>query len=81
MKKWILFILLVSIGVVSAKAITLAPEKSYEFNGKNITLLRQDDRNNNAVFCVNGIRQIIEEDKTKIINEVSIELKTIKKDK
>lgn len=80
MKAVLILLLLLSIGIVYAKDVNLGPGKSYEIDGKNITLIRHDSRNNNAIFCVNGIKHIIEEDKTRTINEVFIEVKRITKD-
>ena len=63
MRLSIILIFLLSISFVSAatEEITLLEDQSFEFNGKNITLMSIGE-DNKALFCVNGVKYVGEED-------------------
>ncbi|MCD4666568.1 hypothetical protein K8R47_02045 [archaeon] len=63
MRLSIILIFLLGISFVSAatQEITLFEDQSFEFRGKNITLMTIGE-DNKALFCVNGVRYVGEED-------------------
>jgi len=70
----IILILIIFSIFVSAKEATFTPKSSFVIDNKNITLIRFDTAYGNALFCVNGIKDIIKEDESKNINEVFIDI-------
>lgn len=74
------FLLFFSV-LVSADQFTFLAGKSYEIDGRNITLVKFDPSEDKALFCVNGKKWIIEEDDSKTLNDVFIDVFSIKSDR
>ena len=74
----IVFIFILFSSFVNAKEISFIPGRSYEIDGKNITLIKFDPEYANALFRVNQVIDIVKEDQPKTINEVFIEAFNIK---
>ena len=71
--KWLVIFLLVSALFVAAQEkVTFIPGKSYVIDDRNITLVRLNEKDETAVFCVNGIKGIVIEDEIKSVNDVYI---------
>lgn len=67
--------------LVHAADITFIAGKSYTIDDKNITLVRFDRSIDKALFCVNGVKSIIDEDKTREVNGIFIRVKDVKLDR
>ncbi len=81
MKKWILLLfLLILIGFVSADTakVTLELGQSYEFAGKNVTVLRFSDTEGKAILCINNYRYIFGEHNPDIIDNLRVEITRIR---
>lgn len=81
MKKEIILVLLLFSSLVSADQYTFLDGMSHEIDGKNITLIKFDPLEDKSLFCVNGKRWIIEEDDSKTLNDVYIDVLRIKSDR
>ncbi len=72
MKNLILILLVLSIlFVIAEEKVVFIESKSFLIDGKNITLVKANK--DGAVFCVNGVKGIVSEGKSNIINGVWIE--------
>ena len=79
MKNTLFLVFLLGLLLVSAAdRITLFPGKSFLIDNKNITLVQIDDKNDVAIFCVNGVKDIIKDDDEGYVNDVFIEVIDIK---
>jgi hypothetical protein len=67
--------------IVSATRVDLFVGESYFDDARNITLSAIDSKGNKAIFCVNNQKAIILEDEQKTVNEVSLDVKSISRDK
>ena len=79
--KWIiLLIMLFQILIVSAatEKVTFTSLSSYTIDDKNVTLIKINDKNDVALFCVNGVKNIVAEDEYRTINQVFIEVTSLK---
>ncbi len=75
MKKHIFaFLLISSFLVYAAERVELGNGESYLIEDKNVTLVKSDSKNDAAIFCVNGKKGLVGEDKSKNVNGVYIEL-------
>ena len=73
--KWIVvFLLMIVVFVVAQEQVTFVPGKSYVIDDRNITLVKSNDKEETAVFCVNGFKGIALEDKIQSVNDVYITL-------
>jgi len=80
MKRVSFFVFFLSLLLVSAvEEVSFVPGKSFQVYDKNITLIKIDDKYRVAVFCVNGVKGIVEEDVVKVINDVKIDVIDIEK--
>ena len=80
MKKYILLaLLLVLLPLASAKTstITLQKEGSFVIDNFNFTLIDLNQKNNNAIICVNNQRFIVNEDDEKRVNGMLVTARTI----
>ena len=80
MKIWlILVILLVIPGVLAdSKSVSLFQDESYFLDNHNLTVLGFDtEKDDKVLLCVDGQRTIISQDKTKIVNGLSVEVRSI----
>ena len=77
MGKWILTFILLNIFLVGADQSIFAPGKGILIDDKNITLIKIDERTEKVLFCVNGIHGIIEEERSRTINGVSIDVERV----
>ena len=81
MRKTILLLILLNVCLVLAgDKTTIHLGESYLLENKNITFVRTDSRYDQAIFCVNGIKDIITEDDARFINGVYIELIRLRSD-
>jgi len=83
MKIAIIFLMMIGLLVVvgaSSERAELAPGESFTIANKNVTLITVDDTHDNTIFCVNGVKGIVSEDDSNIINEVTIEVLRIRRD-
>lgn len=70
-----LIILIIMLGVEgSPKKFDLGPGQDLLIEDRNITLLAINDNEKSAIFCVNGVKNIVDEDDFNIINDVWIEI-------
>ncbi len=79
--KWIiLLIILFQILLVSASTekVTFTSLSSFIIDDKNVTLIKINDKNDVALFCVNGVKNIVAEDEYRTINQVYIEVTSLK---
>ena len=72
-------ILLISLIIVlsiegASKKFDLGPGQDFLIEDRNITLLAINDNEKSAIFCVNGVKNIVDEDDFNIINDVWIEI-------
>ena len=58
----------------ASKKFDLRPGQDFLIEDKNITLIAINDNEKGAIFCVNGIKNIVDEDDFNIINDVRIEI-------
>jgi len=79
MKKGIvLFLLMISFVFALTTDIELRKFESYEFKGKNITLLNLNADDDKVIVCVNNFKTIVSDRKT--VNGLVVDLKNIKDD-
>ncbi len=79
MKWWILVFILVIVSISEAVMdVELSRGESYEFQGKNITILNLNEKDDKAIICVNNVKTIISDNKEKTINPIVIDLKYVK---
>lgn len=78
--RWGVFVFLVLFAsFVSAEIIDvdLSRWESFEFQGKNITILNLNEDDDKAIICVNNVKTIVSDEKEKNIEHVSIDLRHV----
>ncbi|MAF50610.1 MAG: hypothetical protein CMH64_00815 [Nanoarchaeota archaeon] len=75
-----LFIVLLLATTIDAKSITedLSPGESVILKNQNISLLKLDKKEDKVIMCINGQKTIVTEDKIKTVNNVIINVKSVK---
>jgi len=81
-KLWLLILILFGVLLVNAaEKVNLLTGSSYLIDNKNVSLIIVDVEDEVAVFCVNGVKSIVGEDRYKLVNGVGIDLVSVKKNK
>ena len=82
MKKYVVFIVLLTVFLVLAKTETveLKEGESFEIKDKNLTLIKFDPDDDKIIVCVNNEKAIVSDEIDKSVNGVTIHIKSVKKD-
>jgi len=78
MKRAVLVLILLSAFVNAASLdIELGKGVSYEFQGKNITVLNFNEKDDKVVLCINNVKTIMSRGNNKVIDNLNINLRGV----